>query len=328
MRTCTPEPAGGMQVGARVTLAEGSLGLRAAQKGHLCLSTSGVGHDVGEVVEVDSTSRGSGKLTLKVRASCGGEAWYKEEQLARTKAAFRPSTSCVQWAMSQQGVLENAELALCRENEMLARQQVSRARIQAELFLREFERESCAQVGEERKERQKAEARVRALEAQLAEKEDAARALLESVQSKEAAQLKSPPAAAAPKDAQKQPVQMEDPKASPPTASPPKASSPKASSPKAGVAKTPSRSPAADQGEALAKAERRAAAAEQQLKALREQQQAQRQEEERKQLDQNWVCPNYMCKNVNCESGSATVDRVLAARETVCSLSADDLRVM
>ena len=190
-------------------------------------------------------------------------------------------------------------------------------------FCAEFERKSCAQVGEERKERQKAEARVRALEAQLAEKEDAARALLESVQSKEAAQLKSPPAAAAPKDAQKQPVQMEDPKASSPKASPPKATSPKA-----GVAKTPSRSPAADQGEALAKAERRAAAAEQQLKALREQQQAQRQEEERKQLDQNWVCPNYMCKNVNCESGSATVDRVLAARETVCSLSADDLRVM
>ena len=185
-------------------------------------------------------------------------------------------------------------------------------------FCAEFERESCAQVGEERKERQKAEARVRALEAQLAEKEDAARALLESVQSKEAAQLKSPPAAAAPKDAQKQPVQMEDPKASPSKASPPQV----------GVAKTPSRSPAADQGEALAKAERRAAAAEQQLKALREQQQAQRQEEERKQLDQNWVCPNYMCKNVNCESGSATVDRVLAARETVCSLSADDLRVM
>ena len=190
-------------------------------------------------------------------------------------------------------------------------------------FCAELERESCAQVGEERKERQKAEARVRALEAQLAEKEDAARALLESVQSKEAAQLKSPPAAAAPKQdaqqtVQKQPVQMEDPKASPSKASPPQV----------GVAKTPSRSPAADQGEALAKAERRAAAAEQQLKALREQQQAQRQEEERKQLDQNWVCPNYMCKNVNCESGSATVDRVLAARETVCSLSADDLRVM
>ena len=301
MRTRTPEPAGGMQVGARVTLAEGSLGLRAAQKGHLCLSTSGVGPDVGEVVEVDSTSRGSGKLTLKVRASCGGEAWYKEEQVARTKAAFRPSTSCVQWAMSQQGVLENAELTLCRENEMLARQQVSRAR-RLSFFCAEFEQESCVQVGEERKERQKAEARVRALEAQLAEKEDAAKALLQSVQSKEAAQLKSPPAAAAPKQdaqqtVQKQPVQMEDPKASPSKASPPQV----------GVAKTPSRSPAAGQGEALAKAERRAAAAEQQLKALQEQQQAQQEEEERKQLDQNWVCPNYMCKNVNCESGPATV---------------------